>query len=378
VIDSSESLASHANEINSTLPLLPPNCKCAVYFVPEQTESADAAAPGFTAKTLNQAKSMITPNAFIGGQNNEPLLREALETAAEEPGSAVLWIHGSQPTAQNATESPSLDLVHNVCLYDLQIERGPVPLVQALRTEDASTLLTYVSVPHKSLVADVKQLVSRWKSGEKKLAIQRTLSETRPNMPIISDRGISAQVTSLWAREQVSRLLAAGYKQQAEQLASNYRLVTPVTGAVVLENASDYAANQLNPGAFQDNVNDTYTGMHKYFGDDIVGNLWSRTMQIMGGGGLVGAPVDARFGQSNEVGQLADYGYDTARDISRLVTVMSLIISLLVASAFLRSRKAITGSAIGKAIALVLVVPTVVHLMVTFMINNLGGLGGGL
>ena len=26
--------------------------------------------------------------------------------------------------------------------------------------------------------------------------------------------------------------------------------------------------------------------------------------------GLVGAPVDPRYGQSNEVGQLADYGYD--------------------------------------------------------------------
>ncbi|MBK9622851.1 MAG: hypothetical protein IPO31_27050 [Candidatus Obscuribacter sp.] len=45
--------------------------------------------------------------------------------------------------------------------------------------------------------------------------------------------------------------------------------------------------------------------------------------------GLVGAPVDPRYGQSNEVGQLADYGYDTARDISRVVTALSTIPSSL-------------------------------------------------
>src|SRR6185369_6396987 len=45
--------------------------------------------------------------------------------------------------------------------------------------------------------------------------------------------------------------------------------------------------------------------------------------------GLVGAPVDPRFGQSNEVGQLADYGYVTARDVSRVVTALSTVPSSL-------------------------------------------------
>jgi len=45
--------------------------------------------------------------------------------------------------------------------------------------------------------------------------------------------------------------------------------------------------------------------------------------------GLVGAGVDPRYGQSNEVGMLADYGYDTARDISRVVTALSTVPSSL-------------------------------------------------
>ncbi len=42
-------------------------------------------------------------------------------------------------------------------------------------------------------------------------------------------------------------------------------------------------------------------------------------------GGLVGAAVDPAFGQANEVGMLADYGYDSARDISRVVTALSTV-----------------------------------------------------
>jgi hypothetical protein len=75
---------------------------------------------------------------------------------------------------------------------------------------------------------------------------------------------------------------------------------------------------------------------------------------------------------------MADYGYDTARDISRLLTAISLLISIIVATFFLKGRKSITGSAVAKAVVLVLAVPTIVHLMGTFMINNFGGLGGGL
>src|SRR6185369_7435259 len=47
--------------------------------------------------------------------------------------------------------------------------------------------------------------------------------------------------------------------------------------------------------------------------------------QVAHAQGLVGAPVDPRYGQSNEVGQMADFGYDTARDISRVVTALSTV-----------------------------------------------------
>jgi hypothetical protein len=96
--------------------------------------------------------------------------------------------------------------------------------------------------------------------------------------------------------------------------------------------------------------------------------------------GLVGPPVDPRFGQSNEVGQLADYGYDTARDISRVVTALSTVPSSLAGMkiAFGQRDGGEAAMNVAKGLGVGFGGPTAVHLIGTFAINNFGGLGGGL
>ncbi len=96
--------------------------------------------------------------------------------------------------------------------------------------------------------------------------------------------------------------------------------------------------------------------------------------------GLVGAPVDPRYGQSNEVGQMADYGYDTARDISRVVTALSTVPSSMAGMkiAFGSRDGGESAMNVAKGLGIGFGGPTAVHLMGTFAINNFGGLGGGL
>ena len=96
--------------------------------------------------------------------------------------------------------------------------------------------------------------------------------------------------------------------------------------------------------------------------------------------GLVGAPTDPRYGQSNEVGQLADYGYDCARDISRVVTALSTIPSSLAGMkiAFGQRDGGEAAMNVAKGLGVGFGGPTAVHLIGTFAINNFGGLGGGL
>ncbi len=96
--------------------------------------------------------------------------------------------------------------------------------------------------------------------------------------------------------------------------------------------------------------------------------------------GLVGAAVDPRYGQSNEVGMLADYGYDTARDISRVVTALSTIPSSLAGMkiAFGQRDGGEAAMNVAKGLGIGFGGPTAVHLLGTFAINNFGGLGAGL
>lgn len=353
VIDPSASLRKDCAQIKEAISRIPARLNPSVYFEPErEQENESNEQPEPVAKTVDQAQMSINANAFIGGQDNGQVLREALENAGEQPGGAVLWIHGPQPIARRASEASALDLVHPVSLYDLQIEAGTNSTLPAIEKEDTESMISLQTVPHNSIVTDVESLLSSWDQGVHRLFVQRTLCAKQPSVPLVANAAISAQVTCLWANDTVTRLLSQDQQTTALDIAETYRLVTPVTGAIVLDDVRDYKNYRLDPGDYVDSNSN--------------------------GRGLVGAPTDARFGQTNEVGMCADFGYDTMRDISRTVTALSTILSIIVATCFLRGRKSITPSIVTKAVALVLLMPTIVHLMGTFMINNFGGIGGGL
>ena len=90
--------------------------------------------------------------------------------------------------------------------------------------------------------------------------------------------------------------------------------------------------------------------------------------------GLIGGPIDPRYGTTGEVGQLADYGYDTARDISRLVTAVSFLIAFFVP---MDKKKAKNLKLIAIELIALALIPVLIHIAGTYLINNFGGLGGG-
>jgi hypothetical protein len=57
----------------------------------------------------------------------------------------------------------------------------------------------------------------------------------------------SMHLARLWAAEEVSRLCEARHYTNAMQLAARYQLVTPVSGAVVLETQAQYERAGLQP-----------------------------------------------------------------------------------------------------------------------------------
>ena len=402
VLDSSGSVRPEIAKIKAALSSLPKSLSSSIYLAPSEdrsglgapaptevsngnsgTDGANAAQP----KKLDDAIATLQDASFVGGHSNDSELREALDSASERADSAVLWIHGPQPLAGNALHTSALDLIHNVHLYDFEIQPGANVVLQNLYMESCGSQISYMPVSRKGTAAeDLKALFDGWKNPEKKNVVVRSVSDKRPSN-LVSDSGLSAQITSLWAKAQVEQLIANGMRGPAERLGTKYRLISSVTGAVVLANPADYDKYKLDPGSYENapegpSYANTVSRAEKVEPAPVNNIMFVIPSAVLSspGGGLVGAPVDPRYGQSNQVGALADYGYDTARDISRLLTSLSLIVSIIFGTRIAASGKQSKrrGLAIAKGVAFAFGLPTIIHLIGTFAINNYGGLGGGL
>ncbi len=364
VVDCSSALKNEVPRIKEILAALPDRLKPTVYFAAER-EATDDIKTEISGMSLKEAQKALSSEAFFGGQNNHEIIREVLERTAEQPHGGVLWIHGPQPTTQNLSESNAIDLVNPVRLYDLQFGSGANnSVLSAIKSEDISSLISCQSLRGEltANVNDLEKLVAGLETATKKFTVQRKIVADSTPISIIGDRLSSEQVAALWAGQQVTTLIENGGKVAALKVAEKYGILSEVSGAVVVDSDRDLVAFKRNPERFVEELN----------------NLNSNSSSYSHAPGLVGAPIDPRYGQSNEVGYLADFGYDTARDISRMMTALAFLISIGIAISSIRSRKELGSVEVGKAVAIMLLVPTAVHLVGTFMINNYGGLGGGL
>jgi len=79
------------------------------------------------------------------------------------------------------------------------------------------------------------------------------------------------------------------------------------------------------------------------------------------------------FGGPGVRGQLADLGYDTARDMVRCAVVLALAFACATIWWYKLKQRKLTP----QSLLLLLSIPIFVHLIGTFVINNFGGLGGG-
>ncbi|MBX9666674.1 MAG: hypothetical protein K2X93_03605 [Candidatus Obscuribacterales bacterium] len=80
--------------------------------------------------------------------------------------------------------------------------------------------------------------------------LQLTKSIDKPDCPYIDDNDAAFRLSYLWVKAEIERLHSSNF-QQAVQLASVYRVVSPVSGAVVLERKTDYEFNGLDRNMYR-------------------------------------------------------------------------------------------------------------------------------
>ena len=248
VVDGSAAMAEHLGDIADALVAMPPGIEsCLIVAGDDVTEPVPVAGESHTPYRV--IAEHVRALQVAGGCDNLPALIRAWDVAAEVPDGVVVWLHAAGPILlgqigplsrrwHRRTDGP--------LLYDVQVDGGPNRIATRLHGEQA-----YVSVNLLGSAAEnLKYLLEGWHADSTKWCAVRTRCPKREVVLANNSKQTSTHLARLWAADEVQSLLETHddtSTDQATELACRYQLVTPVSGAVVLENAAQYAAANLEP-----------------------------------------------------------------------------------------------------------------------------------
>lgn len=237
VVDSSASMASSAEAIAEALSRLPTEMELFVIVADDEISPRSLREP----VTPVDAAALIRGYDFVGGKDNTAALAQGLDAVLAQEDSALVWIHGPQPVALQTTTAieQRLDRRGQIRWYDVQVGAGPNRVLESL---DGMAAIQTLSL------AKLQTLFARWRSGGNEVLAhrERVLGAQPPGRP---EEQTSDHLARLWANDAVQRLLYTerAPRESIVELAHSYQLVTPVTGAVVLETQQQYDAAGLTP-----------------------------------------------------------------------------------------------------------------------------------
>ena len=249
VVDTSEKMRNLMPEIKTAINSLPADFDVKLVLAEVDGLYESGASQPLYVSGPAESSNRLEKATFVGAADNVPALRKAWDLAAEKPGNNVIvWIHHPQRLRLDSVDELGqrwTDRPYGPTLYSVAASSGTDEIERELdginevksvaRTADLST--------------DLKSLFARLTGSEKTLEFVRSSVK-------VDDAGLfkaihtSDHLARLWANDEVARILAprdSSLEDEAIKLASRYQLVTPVTGAVVLESERQYHANDLKP-----------------------------------------------------------------------------------------------------------------------------------
>jgi hypothetical protein len=238
VIDGSYAMRGARQQLVDALAAFPPEIELGVVFAGDDKPSLVLRKRGESARLIAHLKAL----EFVGGRDSVAALGVAWDWASEANGQ-VVWIHGTQPVEMDTLSGLQQRIdrrAGQVTLHDVALDAGPNLIAQKLNG------LTPVA-RRGSLATDLQRLFDGWKPGARRVMVTR---ERRAPAGIAAEAKTSPHLARLWAAAWVKELSGQTAQQkEAVQLAVQYQLVTPVSGAVVLETQAEYDAAGLEPVA---------------------------------------------------------------------------------------------------------------------------------
>ena len=240
VVDGSQGMKSFAREIAGAMSHIPTGAKSSLILAEGGTDTAAIHHKAVASESTDEIQTRLLRANYRGGADNLPALEAAWDAASSVENGAVLWIHGPEPVLLSAESGLQQRLERNVTrtrLIELQTQTGPDRVLEKL-----DGLSALKRIPRLGAVSnDLARLFDQWSGKIKSFEFERERIETPSRVRV--DR----QIERLWARDEALRLAAEHKHDEAVTLAARNQLVTPLTGAVVLERKEQYDRHQLNP-----------------------------------------------------------------------------------------------------------------------------------
>lgn len=242
VVDASAGMARHLSALGSVLAAAPWRGEIALIAAgdaPHVLLPPTAADPA----TLAAAGRLVAGIGCRGGCDGSAALVQAWDLAADAEG-AVLWLVGPQPVVLGGAEALSMRWQRRpgaVGMHVLPVVPGPIRILRDLETRAEVRGVPVGDDPAAALSAWLARAAAGGLEPERRVAGAGTGQRT-------SDHLVRLQ------RLDAVRGLLDQDPAGATGLAVANRLVTPVSGAVVLETDAQYRAAGLEPPAPQQTV----------------------------------------------------------------------------------------------------------------------------
>lgn len=241
VLDSSVQMKEHIGEIARAVELLPREAK--IRLVVARDEEGAPAKP--QVKRPDEAAMEIRGLAPVGGHDAVPALERACMDAAETSGAVIVWVHAPQAVQLGSADglTQMIDrITTRPVIHELQVAPGKDVVVKQL----AQSLEFRTVARLGSVGEDLRRVLGTLYEGNPRLEFRRERLPLAAGETVTSPTRFSGHVARLWAHESI-RSMMRRKPREAVALAAQYQLVTPVTGAVVLETQQQYRDAGLQP-----------------------------------------------------------------------------------------------------------------------------------
>lgn len=249
VVDGSIGMRDVLPKVASALTKMPEGIEFAALFADDEIREMSWPVQNGSLSIYRGTADRLARAVCEGGQDNVSALVRGWDGAAGGPDAALVWIHGPQPMLLQTTDALRQRWERrpgNPSLYDIQVRSGPSRLSEKLDGLPAvETVLRGGDVK-----GDLERLFSGWHAASKRIVPVRERMSRERLGTMGEAKETSAHLAKLWARDEVLTRVASrdpAAREEAVGIATRYQLVTPVSGAVVLETQEQYQQAGLQP-----------------------------------------------------------------------------------------------------------------------------------